>query len=149
MHEEVNVNIWDKHDQGEWIAITTNPIINSRGELVMGRGVAEEAKLQYPHLPTHLAMLVLRYGNIPFVLSLEKIITLPVKHHWREQADIRLIIHSLNRLYVLAANLELERIFIPRPGCGNGKLDWSMVRATICSKSLAKDMFIFVTNEAT
>ena len=36
---EISGDLWEPHDRGNWVAITTNPIINAKGNLVMGRGV--------------------------------------------------------------------------------------------------------------
>jgi hypothetical protein len=37
---EIAGGLWDFHATGRWVAITTNPIINAKGNLAMGRGVA-------------------------------------------------------------------------------------------------------------
>ena len=47
--KEVKGDIW-KSDC-DIIAITTNGVVKKNGELVMGRGIASQAKQRYPDIP--------------------------------------------------------------------------------------------------
>lgn len=139
---EVRDNIWDvePHDKNgfrNWIAITTNGFVTKTGKLVMGRGVALEAKQRIADIDVNLGYLV-RYANIPYALpSIGKdgkqynIVSLPVKPVWGEvgepgwqaKADVEFIVFSLQFLAnnVVGYN---DTVYFPRPGCGNGGLDW-------------------------
>lgn len=44
--------------------------------------------------------------------------TFPVKHHWREAADLELIQRSAHQLVELANRFRYQLLLIPRPGCG-------------------------------
>ena len=55
------------------------------------------------------------------------IYTFPVKHHWREPADISLIVRSAMQLSELVDHYGDKTVVIPRPGCGNGKLSGKML----------------------
>ncbi|SRR5258706_894691 len=132
---EEHGDLWDKWTDGYWISITTNPIINSRDELVMGRGVALQAKNRFPDIAKRLAHKVKHVGNVPIVLPDLRIITLPVKWHWRYTADRRLIVQSLCAIDALLDFIDIGTIYIPRPGCGNGGLCWEDVREFIAGNA--------------
>jgi len=51
---ETTGDLWEAHDLGHWVAITTNGIVNAKGQCVMGRGVARQAAQRFTWLPTHL-----------------------------------------------------------------------------------------------
>jgi hypothetical protein len=51
--QELVGNIWDHHQDG-WIVVTTNGIIKSNGDAVMGAGIALEAARKFPDLPRQL-----------------------------------------------------------------------------------------------
>jgi hypothetical protein len=59
------------------------------------------------------------------------LITFPVKHQWFETADPRLIEKSALDLDVHVERLKLKKVVMPRPGCGNGRLDWKDVKPII------------------
>lgn len=47
---------------------------------------------------------------------------------WWEEADKDLIVLSARRLVDLVEDLSIKRIYLPKPGCGNGKLSWVSVK---------------------
>jgi len=138
--KEIRGDIWDYHDKGKWVIITTNGFVKKNGEAVMGRGVAYQAKQKFPELPKKLGDRLLEarskgseFWNKPKVFKEFKIVTFPVKHNWWEKGNLDLIELSSK---VLAAAFgfyeEVEPfndvIYSPRPGCNNGKLDWKDVK---------------------
>jgi hypothetical protein len=61
---EIVGNLWDYIDDPDVIiCITTNGDINSRGEAVMGRGCAFEAKKRFPGVEKELAAMIRMLGN--------------------------------------------------------------------------------------
>lgn len=130
MREDIG-ELWDFYDNGAWIAITTNEIVKRDGTLVMGRGCAWEAARRFPGIPQRLGDLVLTYGNHVCALRESKIISFPVKHHWRDPADLKLIAQSAKELVQTLNAFEIPRLYLPRPGCGNGRLQWSDVRPVL------------------
>ena len=148
---EVVGNLWEY--PADVRIITTNGSINRKGEAVMGRGCALEAKTLFPELPKQLAAKLKAEGNHPYNFDfvrtiwlqdgptatpevLErigwKIITFPVKHQWFELADYNLIRTSVLQLKLM---LDPKLTYVmPRPGCGNGGRDWRDV------KHLLKDL---------
>ena len=128
---EITGNLWDYVNDGI-IVITTNGALNSRGECVMGRGTAAQAKKRYPDLPLRVGKMIKSHGNHVYIFQMdtdqgEMLITFPVKHHWAERADHELITRSVEELRVLANKTHANKIFLPRPGCGNGGLTWDTV----------------------
>ncbi len=117
-------------------AITTNGYIRKDGRAVMGRGCAKEASLMFPEIQARLAFELIQYGNHVFYLQQfgEKgIMTFPVKHNWNEKADMQLIQRSANELInkVIPYFKIKDTIYLPRPGCGNGNLQWDEVKPII------------------
>lgn len=133
-------DIWDWHADGVWVAITTNSDIRRDGACVMGRGVALEAKTRYPQLPYQISAGLRHGGNHVQVFPEYRLITLPVKRHWYEQADIELIRQSATEL--AASSFEIN-VALVRPGCGNGGLKWDDVKPVIADV-LSDDRFIVV-----
>jgi len=116
--------------KGDIICITTNGVVTGQGKLVMGRGSAEEAKERFPGLDKLAGELVKTNGNIAQFVTLNLYI-FPTKRHFVERADVRIIKRSALQL-ARDAKLHPEKIFIlPRPGCGNGGLEWENVRPII------------------
>lgn len=149
--KEVAGNLWDYHDQGHWVVITTNGTVRGDGECVMGRGVAAQAKARFPNLPRELGQRIRDQGNVPQSFSDYRLLTLPVKHNWWEKADPVLVKDMLIRLIGIAKLLsvskhkELNNIFplyMVRPGCGNGQLSWRDVKPFI--EKYLDDRFIIV-----
>lgn len=124
--KEIRGNIWNT--DCDVIAITTNGIVKNNGELVMGKGIALQAKQRYCLLPGILGDFVSNFGNIPEIvycgtgLSRRTLVSLPTKNDWRDKSDIELIKNSLHIIdYIIHKD---KTIAIPRPGCDNGGLDW-------------------------
>lgn len=130
---EIFGNLWEA--ECDLRVITTNPMINAKGQAVMGRGCALEAKKRIPGIEYRFAGLLGEHGNR--VMRLERhggadagadLASFPVKHHWREKADPDLIRRSALQLVALADKFGYETVLLPRPGCGNGNLSFSDVR---------------------
>ena len=124
--------------------ITTNGDIKKNGELVMGRGIALEAKQKYPALPKLIAEHVKNNGNTVHYFDQYNIISFPTKIHWRDQSDITLIKHSCYQLNTLLNHLNKQAI-LPRPGCANGGLDWEKEVKPIISTILTDKVWV-ITN---
>jgi len=147
-------NIWDKYDCGETVCITTNGFVNSKGFAVMGRGVAAQAVKRFPTIKGKLGQLTIHNGNIVQRL-VPRIISFPVKPQlgicnedksnvvlhirrqyrpyswvpgWAMMADLNLIECSLEQLNQLRDVKNFEKIYLPKPGCGAGGLDWVDVK---------------------
>lgn len=128
-----------------WKVITTNGDVNAKGQAVMGRGVARQAAERYALLSEGLAAMLKANGNRLFVFPNLQVITFPVKRHWHETADLGLIEESCIQLAEVIEEVEdntagiaegtysgtPNEFRLPRPGCGNGGLQWSDVRPIV------------------
>lgn len=131
---EVKGNIW--HYPANIIGITTNGSVKKDGTLVMGRGIALEAKQRWPEIPRILGSTIQIVGNVPYMWHyhgtefpfLRAFFSFPVKHRWQEQASIPLIKLSAIWLECMASYLPDQTFVLGRPGCGNGGLTWSQVK---------------------
>lgn len=127
MIEQSGDMFYDYLEPDVMYVITTNGFVKNDGTLVMGAGIAKDVQRLQKNLPAYLGDMVLAWGNRPYLLP-GNLATLPVKHHWKDRADIDLINTSLRRLRDLWSSVGRPRLYLPRPGCGNGKLSWYSVR---------------------
>jgi hypothetical protein len=125
--------------------ITTNGDIKKNGELVMGRGVALQAKQKYPELPKLLGEHVKKNGNIAHYFEKYNIISFPTKIHWRDKANLNLIRHSCYQLNALLDGINKQAV-LPRPGCNNGELNWEREVKPTISMILIDKVWV-ITNE--
>ena len=145
-------DLWEAHDLGYWVVVTTNGDINAKGECVMGRGVALQAKRRFPALPKKIGGMVKLAGSHVAAYVEERVITFPVKYHYYDRADMRLIERSarelagMKRMWDRDGNTRprtiKDLVYMVRPGCGNGGLEWSMVKPVI--EPFLDDHFIVV-----
>jgi len=149
---EARGNIWDLARPGDAIVITTNGFVKRNGEAVMGRGIAYEATQRDRDVALVLGHKINAFGNHPQVIHLGAYprdiewLSMPVKHHWMEDADPRLIQRSAEELVTLVGSRPrpgYRTIWMPRPGCGNGHLNWNDVRPLI--EDILDDHFVVVT----
>lgn len=139
--QEIYGDIWEQYKLGRWVVITTNGATRKDGACVMGRGVAKQAANKFPKLPYRLGVALREGGNNVYTFSDLKIITLPVKHHWSEPADIDLVERSLQQL--LEVWTCSESLYLVRPGCSNGRRDWETEIKPLCERYL-DDRFTIV-----
>ena len=59
------------------------------------------------------------------------IINFPTKRHWREKSKLEYVEEGLKDLIDVVKDLGIGSIAIPPLGCGNGGLDWEVVRPMI------------------
>lgn len=148
---ELQQDLWTV--DADWICITTNGYIKKNGDAVMGRGCAYEATQRYPEIASLLGFGLKHNGNIvqhiytDWIYKRDRvyqdIYAFPVKHNWRDLADLKLIERSCQQLLELYEYRGTPRIAIPRPGCGNGGLSWNVVKP-VCEKYFTTDRFIIV-----
>lgn len=132
--KEVFGNAWQLGKDYDFICITTNGMVKNNGEAVMGRGIAAQFKTKYPFGPAILGAKINKNGNIYQPIMWNDQVTFmsfPVKHHWAEKADFDLIVKSTLALREHALKEKNKKFLLPRPGCGNGSLNWNDVKQKI------------------
>lgn len=138
--KEINGDILNFHSKGEWICITTNGIVNKSGKSIMGAGIALQANIRFPDLPIELGEKIQQVGNIVHIFEKYKIISFPTKNNWWENSDIKLIEDSAK--FLSQYWFGNKNIYLPRVGCGNGKLIWNDVKLIL--EKYFDDRFIVV-----
>jgi len=151
--QEIKNDIWNflTNPETDAICITTNGIVKKNGDLVMGKGIALEAKLKFPALPQIFGNKIKLLGHkLHYTSTLYNnlkplfLIAFPTKFHYKDPSDINLIKKSCQELIEFCDTMKLKKIYLPRPGCGNGGLDWNNVKKEL--SSLLDDRFIIVSN---
>ena len=150
---EVKGNLWTL--PADVICITTNGFVKKNGDAVMGRGCALEAVEKFPMIQKQLGHKITTYGNhVHHLISSPScdLLSFPVKHNWFDKADLDLIEQSCQEIVTWvydqwdmthSGKQPIRFIAIPRPGCGNGQLEWKDVKP-ICEEYL-DDRFGIVT----
>lgn len=144
--KEITGNLWDQ--DADIICITTNGSVKKDGSAVMGRGCALEAKNRLPGLDKRLGTLLAEWGNHVGLLAHlgdKRLYSFPVKHHWKEKANLELVKNSATEIRKMADLSQATRVVIPRPGCGNGGLQWSQVKLLI-SEILSDERFMIISD---
>lgn len=129
-------NMWSVYGKTNLFCITTNSTLNKKGELVMGAGIALQAKNRMPELPFLAGRLVKEHGDEYGLLicspSAEQVMGLfQTKKDWRQQSDLYLIMIGVHKLLHFLKQYPDIRVDMPFPGIGNGGLSPKVVLPTI------------------
>lgn len=120
-------DMWTEYGEVDLFCITTNSDITKSGRLVMGRGIAYEAKQRIPDIDLWFGNqinerevygLIINYGDRNQTIG-----AFQVKRHYYEQASIELIKKSCGMLFEYLLNGWDCRVIMNFPGIGNGHLD--------------------------
>jgi len=109
--------------------ITTNGMLTKQGLAIMGKGIALEARLRHPDLPYILGQLIKEKGNHVYFLKIGYF-SFPTKNDWKNNSSLELIERSCIELIDLVNDpwYQITEVVLPKPGCGNGGLDWKVVK---------------------
>jgi O-acetyl-ADP-ribose deacetylase (regulator of RNase III) len=132
------------------ISYTTGDLLSSKAQAlvntvntvgVMGKGIALHFKEMFPYNFTVYAeackrgelepgkMLVVKDSNL--ALGERLVINFPTKVHWRQPSKYEYIEDGLQDLVRVIREYGITSIAIPPLGCGNGGLDWAVVKEMI------------------
>ncbi|MEZ4600081.1 MAG: ADP-ribose-binding protein [Syntrophotaleaceae bacterium] len=134
-------NLWDFLGRTP-LGITTGGAVGPKGDCIMLRGCARQARDRFPSLPQKLGTLILTRGNHVFSLG-DGIFSFPVENSPFEFPDLRLIERSCQELLALVAAQGWPEVVLPRPGCGTGGLEWPTVRPLL--ESCFDDRFLIIS----
>jgi hypothetical protein len=144
--KEIFGDLFEQKD-ADAICITTNGSVKKNGKAVMGRGCAREANRRW-NCSKILGKAIKECGNVPMIFRRTEgyaVVSFPVKHRWWEKADLNLIRGSAKRLVELVNYHGWKKVILPRPGCGNGKLDWKDVKPIL--EPILDDRFYVITHK--
>lgn len=119
-------DLWDQLPEAV-VAITTCGQISKKGECIMLRGCARQARERFPGLALKLGELIREGGNHVHDLG-NGVVSFPVEEGAFDVPDLRIIERSCRELVALTESRGWQQIVVPRPGCGGGGLQWETVR---------------------
>jgi hypothetical protein len=122
-------DMWTAYDEADLYLITTNSTITD-GALIMGRGIARQARDRFPGLDKALGRQILntcgslrQYGLLVSPRWPEaKLGAFQVKTHYDKPASLALIQHSTAALQAWCAAHPTALVCLNFPGVGNGRL---------------------------
>ena len=123
--------MWSVFNDSDLFLITVNSTLKTNGNLVMGRGIAKEAKDRFPILPVIAGAYLEKagldqqfFGIARQLIPGNPIGLFQVKHHYRSDATLNLIKESSKMLAnILSSESDLSRVHLNAPGIGNGRLN--------------------------
>lgn len=164
MREAVG-DIWSMVGEGEAIVIAINGDLTREGRLVMGRGIALEARERIKGIDRIWGDQRSRHGLQTMALfpghykPRWDVYAFPTKRHWREPSDPDLIVESAKQLVNLVdQQVKINEwyrsnhpevpplypnIWCPRFGCGAGGLRWEDVKPLL--DPILDDRYVAVT----
>lgn len=120
----------------------TEALVNTVNTVgVMGKGIALQFKESFPHNYKVYADVCKRHELAPgkllavwdnsMLLGKRLIVNFPTKTHWRKPSEYAYIEDGLVALRELIETQKISSIALPPLGCGNGGLDWNVVKPLI------------------
>ncbi len=145
---------------GDLLQAKTEALVNTVNTVgVMGKGIALQFKEAFPHNYKMYADTCKRHELAPgkllavwdnnLLLGKRLIINFPTKTHWRKPSEYSFVEDGLVALRELIAEEKISSIALPPLGCGNGGLDWNVVRPMIEEhlKGLDSEIVVFEPND--
>lgn len=118
---------------------------------VMGKGIALSFKQRYPAMfekyRTACEKHQLTIGKLMlFYESDHWLLLFPTKENWRNPSKLEYLEKGLMKFVDTYADKGISSIAFPRLGCGNGELDWNVVRPLMEKhlKPLPIDIYIYL-----
>ncbi|PRD54695.1 type II toxin-antitoxin system antitoxin DNA ADP-ribosyl glycohydrolase DarG [Sphingobacterium gobiense] len=140
--------------QGDLLQADTQALVNTVNTVgVMGKGIALQFKNRFPKNYQIYKeackrqelkigqMLVVKDGDL---LNEKYIINFPTKEHWKSPSKIEYIEQGLSDLKEVIKQYSIKSIALPPLGCGNGGLDWNIVKPMIVESLGNLDVLISV-----
>jgi hypothetical protein len=123
-------DMWTVYPTTDLFLITTNSTLRRDGALVMGRGIARQARDRFPGLDKVLGQHILNLcgneGEYGLLISPRwpeaKLGVFQVKRHYSHAASVELIQHSTNALCAWCTEQPKAIVVLNFPGIGNGRL---------------------------
>lgn len=124
------------------INVTTGNIFDANADALvntvncegyMGKGIAYQFKVRFPQNNDRYKEACkkgeFKIGSILTTKESDKlIINFPTKDKWRKKSEYEFIESGMQQLISLLPQLQINSIAFPPLGCGNGGLDWGVVK---------------------
>lgn len=120
-------NMWSVFDEADLYLITTNATLTVHGKLVMGAGIAKQARDRFPGLDEALGKAVIAKGKHYGLLispgwPRAKLGAFQTKLHWKDSAQFSLISEATGRLVLWCKAHPKASVHLNFPGIGYGNL---------------------------
>lgn len=123
-------NMWTVYPTTDLFLITTNSTLRRDGALVMGQGIARQARDRFPGLAQtlghHILNLCGNQGEYGLLISphwpAAKLGAFQVKQHYRHSTNLELIQNSTTALCTWCTEQPKAIVALNFPGIGNGRL---------------------------
>lgn len=133
----------------------TEALVNTVNTVgVMGKGIALAFKKTFPIAMEQYLQAIkegsIKIGSVQVVKTnsiLPKyIINFPTKQHWRYPSKVEYIDKGLIDLVSKISEYKIQSISVPPLGCGNGKLEWSIIKPLMINhfESISKHVNIII-----
>lgn len=140
-----------KFETGNILDSSAQCLVNTVNcEGFMGKGIAYQFKERFPENNKNYVKAcksgVFTVGKILFFSENNKLIAnFPTKNKWREKSQYSYIETGLQKLKAGIIEKNLKSIAIPPLGCGNGGLDWNLVKMMVTDQlsDLASEIIIY------
>ncbi len=130
-----------RYTQGNLLEAPAEALVNTVNEVgVMGKGIALMFRETFP-VNTHAYEEAAKAGNVRVgrmlvtenhaVVGPRWIINFPTKKHWRQPSKLEWVRDGLRDLGRVLRENNIHSVALPPLGCGNGGLDWALVRREI------------------
>lgn len=130
-----------QYTEGNLLEAETEALVNTVNEVgVMGKGIALMFREAFPENMAEYEQACrkkeVRVGKM-FVTENRSlvgpkwIINFPTKRHWRQPSRLEWVREGLKDLVRVIRERDIHSVALPPLGCGNGGLDWKVVRAEI------------------
>src|SRR5258708_39214136 len=130
-----------KYVEGNLLDANAEALVNTVNEVgVMGKGIALMFSEAFP-TNTEAYQRASREGEIrvgrmfvtanPSLINPRWIINFPTKKHWRNPSRLEWVRQGLTDLVKVIQEKRIHSVALPPLGCGNGGLDWHLVRQEI------------------
>lgn len=130
-----------RYTQGNLLSAPTDALVNTVNEVgVMGKGIALMFREAFPVVAREYEHAA-KAGNVRVgqmfvtrnrsLIGPPWIIHFPTKKHWRNPSRLEWVREGLRDLVRVVSAHHIASIALPPLGCGNGGLDWQLVRREI------------------
>jgi len=150
-----------RYTEGNLLDAHAEALVNTVNEVgVMGKGIALMFSEAFPAntraYEEACTQRQVRVGHMfvtenPSLISPRWIINFPTKKHWRQPSRLEWIREGLRDLVRVIREKHINSVALPPLGCGNGGLDWNLVRREI-ERTLADlpevDILVFAPTTA-
>lgn len=130
-----------RYAQGNLLAAPVEALVNTVNEVgVMGKGIALMFREAFPDAAREYEQAAkegrVRVGHMLVtrnraLIDPRWIIHFPTKRHWRNPSKLEWVREGLRDLIRVIREKQIESIALPPLGCGNGGLDWELVKREI------------------